>query len=326
MDKRIRKNDICSIGLPRCDYVFSSARTCFIAYGFEESSLEMSLLKKILEGKGIQPIEAGGTLSPGQNAFCAKICSNIITAQFCIVIINNDIKEGQEVPNANVNMEYGLMLGFNKYVIPFQRDNQALPFNVAGLDTIKYNNRNFESLASSAIELAIKQTLQDDTEKIEIDQVIESFLLDNELILSPVDNPGEMALFRMGSPVKFYLYHDFRGDRYTYIGNFSNLRLETIIKRIKLLDHILSSRSESVVYRSVSGIIEDNLAKQVFSILFQARIWVIVTSVEDKTTIEEIFTDSLKHELRVISLSEVKASRIEEMETGVKTSEDLPQK
>jgi len=61
----------------------------------------------------------------------------IITAQFCIVLINNDEMEGREIPNANVNMEYGLMLGFNKYVLPFQRASQRLPFNVAGLDTIK---------------------------------------------------------------------------------------------------------------------------------------------------------------------------------------------
>ena len=49
MDKTIRKNEICNIGLPRCDYVFSSTRSCFIAYGFEESTLEMNILRKLLE-------------------------------------------------------------------------------------------------------------------------------------------------------------------------------------------------------------------------------------------------------------------------------------
>ena len=137
MDKRIRKNDICIIGLPRCDFVFSSTRSCFIAYGFEDSPLEMTIIKSILEDRGIQAIEAGGTLAPGQNAFCSKICSKIIAAQFCVVLLNNDEKDGNEIPNANVNMEYGLILGFNKYVVPFQRKSQKLPFNVAGLDTVK---------------------------------------------------------------------------------------------------------------------------------------------------------------------------------------------
>jgi hypothetical protein len=46
-------------------------------------------------------------------------------------------------PNANVNIEYGQMIGFNKFIIPFQHENFPLPFNVNGLDTIKYNDRNF---------------------------------------------------------------------------------------------------------------------------------------------------------------------------------------
>ena len=134
MDKTIRKNEICIIGLPRCDFVFSSTRSCFIAYGYDESSLEMDLLKKLLEERGIQPVEAGGYLAPAQSAFCAKICSKIITSQFCIALLNNDEKSGTEIPNANVNMEYGLMLGFNKYVIPFQKESQKLPFNIAGFE------------------------------------------------------------------------------------------------------------------------------------------------------------------------------------------------
>src|SRR5712691_3349018 len=155
MDKRIRRNEVCIVGLPRCDFVFSSTRTCFIAYGFENSPLEVSVLRRVLEDRGVQAVEAGGSLAPGQNAFCAKICSKIITAQFCIVLINNDEVDGREIPNANVNMEYGLMLGFNKYVVPFQRAYQRLPFNVAGLDTIKYNDRDFERQAAQAIDQAI---------------------------------------------------------------------------------------------------------------------------------------------------------------------------
>ena len=116
----------------------------------------MTILKKLLESKGIQPIEAGGELAPGQNAYCSKI----ITSQFCIVLSNNDEQDGLKIPNANVNMEYGLMLGFNKYIIPFQRKEQKLPFNLASLDTVKYTNQDFERLASDAIDQAIAATEQ----------------------------------------------------------------------------------------------------------------------------------------------------------------------
>lgn len=136
----------------------------------------MSLLKRVLEERGIQAIEAGGALAPGQNAFCTKICSKIITSQFVAVLLNNDKVEGREVPNANVNMEYGLMLGFNKYVLPFQRSSQKLPFNVAGLDTIKYDDKDFEKLAARAVDQAIKETSQENPEPVTPDQVLEAFL------------------------------------------------------------------------------------------------------------------------------------------------------
>ena len=134
--------------MPRCDYVFSSTRNCFIGYSFKESTLETSILRNSLDRRGIEPVEAAGALAPGQNAFCAKICSKIIVSQFCIILINNDIVNGAEIPNANVNMEYGMMLGFNKFVIPFQRESQRLPFNVAGLDTVKYSAESFERKAA----------------------------------------------------------------------------------------------------------------------------------------------------------------------------------
>jgi hypothetical protein len=82
----------------------------------------MELLKHLLTARDIEPIEAGGSLAPAQNAFCAKICSKITTSQFCILLLSNIVRQGAEMPSANVNIEYGLALGFNKYVIPFRKD------------------------------------------------------------------------------------------------------------------------------------------------------------------------------------------------------------
>jgi hypothetical protein len=69
VDTRIRKNERCVIGLPACDYVFSSTRSCFIAYGFTTSGLERDILKTILKERGIEAIEAGGFIEPGKFAF-----------------------------------------------------------------------------------------------------------------------------------------------------------------------------------------------------------------------------------------------------------------
>ncbi|MCU0558420.1 MAG: hypothetical protein MUF67_14095 [Desulfobacterales bacterium] len=211
MDKTIRRNEICAIGLPRCDFVFSSTRTCFIAYGFQESPLEMSILRWVLEEKGIQPVEASGALAPAQNAFCAKICSKIITSQFCAVLLNNEESGGREIPNANVNMEYGLMLGFNKYVIPFQRASQKLPFNVAGLDTIKYTNTDFERLSGDAVDCAIRETQQDAPPPFSPDQILEVFLLIKKALVTPINNDGDRNIYQIGSPLGFNLLNDFAG-------------------------------------------------------------------------------------------------------------------
>lgn len=306
MDKTIRKNEICVIGLPRCDFVFSSTRTCFIAYGFEESSLEMDLLKKLLEEEGIQPIEAGGSLAPAQSAFCAKICSKIITSQFCIVLINNDEKNGSEIPNANVNMEYGLMLGFNKYVIPFQKESQKLPFNVAGLDTIKYNSKNFKDKAISAIKEAVKLTNQETNSIDKSDQILELFILNRNYLWAQLDNDGEKNIFRLGSPLGFNLLHDFPGDKFVFIDRFTMLRPEVVLWRLRKLNEILNGRRSSLPSRVTIGTITPELFPVVDQLFSNAKIWVVVTSNEDKISVQkELEGNHLDYCVDIISLDDV---------------------
>jgi Predicted nucleotide-binding protein containing TIR-like domain len=286
MDKTIRKNEICIIGLPRCDFVFSSTRSCFIAYGFRDSTLEMTILRHLLEQKGIVPVEAGGSLAPGQHAFCAKICSKIITSQFCIVLINNEETERGEIPNANVNMEYGLMLGFNKYIIPFQRASQTLPFNIAGLDTIKYNNQDFERLASTAIEQAIQETRQDAPQTLPVDQGIGTFLLAKGAIITNVNNPGDRDIYQLGAPLGFNLLNDFTGMRYTFLGNFTTLRPETVVWRINMLTQILEERRASIGMRVKVGLIQEPQVEVLNNFFSGVQIWILVTSDADKTAVQ----------------------------------------
>lgn len=286
MDKTIRKNQICIIGLPRCDFVYSSTRSCFIAYGFDESSLEMDLLKKLLEEKGIQPIEAGGYLAPAQSAFCAKICSKIITSQFCIALLNNDEKNGIEIPNPNVNMEYGLMLGFNKYVIPFQKASQKLPFNIAGLDTIKYDNKIFKDKAISAIDQAIKETNQNEVPQDTSDQLLNVFILSRNYVWSPVDNEGERNILRLGLPLGFNLLHDFAGNNYVFLGRFAALRPEAILWRLKKLNEMLNGRRGSIQQRVKDKIATPEQAAVLERLFETLQIWVLVTSGEDKKAIQ----------------------------------------
>ena len=306
MDKTIRKNQICIIGLPRCDFVYSSTRSCFIAYGYNESSLEMDLLKKLLEERGILPIEAGGYLAPAQSAFCAKICSKIITSQFCVALLNNDEKNGTEIPNANVNMEYGLMLGFNKYVIPFQKASQQLPFNIAGLDTIKYDNRNFKDKAITAIDQAIKESNQDEVPKDTSDQLLDVFILSRNYVWSPVDNEGERNILRLGSPLGFNLLHDFAGINYVFIGRFAALRPEAILWRLKKMIEMLNGRRGSVRQRVEDKIATPEQAALLERLFETLQIWVLVTSGEDKKAIQsELSKQPIVYAIDVITIEEM---------------------
>lgn len=306
MDITIRPNVACVIGLPRCDFVFSSTRNCFITYGFNESALEMSLLQNLLEKRGIQAIEAGGSLAPGQSAYCAKICSKIITAQFCIVLLNNEDASGLEVPSANVHMEYGLMLGFNKYVIPFQRANQKLPFNVAGLDTVKYENRDFERLASEAIDQAIAVTTQGQATEVPIDQMLNTFFLARRALIAQISSIGEQNLDELGSPLGFKLLNDFSGTKIRYFGNFTALRTEAILWRLRTLEDVLSERAGSLSLRVQQGIItpvQKELAVQLFE---TTKVWILVTSDADKRALtERLISLRPVHDIEIFSIQDV---------------------
>ena len=312
MDNSIRKNEICIIGQPSCDYVFSSTRSCFIAYGFEDSHLEMDILKGILEGKGIEAVEAGGSLTPAQSSFCGKICSKIITSQFCAVLLNNKVDGEYEIPNANVNMEYGQMLGFNKYVIPFQKDDQKLPFNVAGLDTIKYTDTDFKRLAEDAISQAIEETKQpipkEQPRELYIDDTLHSFILLKEMTITDIStNPDERNVFNLGSPLGFNLLTDFTGLNYIYIGNFPGKRTDTILTRVRLLDKILSQRKGSLPEREKLGLIDSDQGPLVIKFFEEIKIWIITNSDNDKVLLkQELIKKPLHFQNTIYSLGEVR--------------------
>ncbi len=291
MNNTVRENEHCVIGNPRCGYAFSSSRSCFIAYGFKDSPLEKDIITSVLKDNNIEPVEAESMLSSGELIFCAKICSKIITAQFCVVLLNNRIEGGSEVPNANVNMEYGLMLGFNKYIVPFQREDQRLPFNVAGLDTVKYSYENFKFLAEKSILAAIKKTIPNEQVVSVPDHVVGTFLLHKGGMFLSLQDRGERDIFMLGQQLNFSLLSDFTGTSIIYFGNFQALRPDLIIWRLSILDDIIIARISSLQHKVLNGVGTPEQAKNAERILSEAQVWVLVAS--DK--IKSIVTTKLKY-------------------------------
>lgn len=276
VDTRIRRNERCVIGLPACDYVFSSTRNCFIAYGFSTSVFERDILIKLLEERGIVAVEAGGQIEPGKLVFCAKICSKIIVAQFCIVLINSDRVKGRNVANANVNMEYGLMLGHNKYVIPFQREADVLPFNVAGIDTIKYNQGNFSKLAIQAIDQALAETSQTAPTQ-SIDQLTSLFVLTQKAtFVDIVNNPQERAIFDLGNTFGFKLLVKFDGLSYVFLGIFAAIQARPIMWRLSQFLELLGGRINSFQTRRELGLANNLEASAMELFVKRLEIWLIV--------------------------------------------------
>lgn len=269
----------------------------------------MTILRNILEKRNIQSIEAGGLSSPGQNAFCAKICSKIITSQFCIALVNNTEENNTEIPSANVNMEYGLMLGFNKYVIPFQRESQKLPFNIAGLDTIKYDHKNFEHKAIEAIEQAIDETTQNEVEPGISNQILQMYLLSNNMLISRVDNEGERAIYQLGEPLGFNLLVDFTGFAYTFLGQYSSLRPEAVIWRMKKLNEIITGRLSTFDYRVSIGMVAPETIKPAKKIFENLEMLVIVTSSQDREIVDsELLKTPIKNKYKIVTVDEMKSA------------------
>jgi hypothetical protein len=281
VDNRIRKNEVCVINLPSCGYVFSSSPSCFIAYDFSGSTLEMEILSALLSERRIEPHEAGGSLAPGSQVFCQKICSKIIQSQFCIVLLNCEAAGGVQRSNANVHMEYGLMLGFNKYVLPFQREDLRLEFNVAGLDTVKYNSKSFKTKAANAIDLAILQTTQK-SPVTSVDPDVGAYLLERGSIITTNDDIGEKNIYQLGAVCGFNLCVDLTGNRYRYFGNFPKLGPPAIAWRVKKLIEIWTERLKGTQFKIDRGISTTQNRDLILELYQTMEVWILVGSESDR--------------------------------------------
>jgi hypothetical protein len=223
-----------------------------------------------------------------------------------MVLLNHDEKKGKLIPNANVNIEYGLMLGFNKYLIPFQREKEVLPFNVAALDTVKYTDDEFQKKAREAIEIAVRKTSQNPPPSPTVDQVIGVFLLSKKLMFANIDSPGEKGIFNMGAPFGFLLFMDFSGMTYCFFGNFTPFRSEVVIWRLKMLNELLNARRESIKNRIQLGIMTPEQGRVAESLFSNSKMIILVTTDEDKTSILQNMSGSrLSYSLEVCSLNDM---------------------
>lgn len=141
----------------KCGKIFGASMSCFIACPTEDNIEPiLELMSEKLSKVGVEPIIAVKERAYGQDIFCTKICGKIIESLFCIVILDDKICNKTNIPNSNVYYEYGLMTSLRKHIIPLQKDDLQLAFNIQSYDTIKYNYKNIGSELDRAIKDAIK--------------------------------------------------------------------------------------------------------------------------------------------------------------------------
>jgi hypothetical protein len=290
-------------------------RTCFIGYGFKTSPLEVDVLCEVLQSEGIEPVQAGDRLAAGQNAFCTKICSKIISSQFCAIIANNDIVSGIENPNANVYLEYGMMLAFNKHIIPFQLESQQLPFNVAGLDTVKYQPDNFKTKATEAVRNAVIQTIPDSGAP-PLDVMVNMFCLANNVLVCRLDNEGEKALLDRVNGLGYSLLSDFTGWNYIYFGVFPQFTAQAIIWRLNRTKELLDGLLTANDLRVEAGFATQEQRNIIREVVSRFSIWLVVSDSSVKETLQHWHDSvSYKYPLKFFLDSDIR-KQFDDIATG----------
>jgi len=246
MEKTIKKNENCFIGMPSCGYGYESAKSCFLACpSYEKYTLVIETIMTIIESKQYECHIALKKIDPGNLAFCTKICSKIIQSQFCIVLL--DPSPGKtslkEYPNPNVHLEYGMMIGQNKHIIPLQEEKYDLAFNISPLDTIKYNPSNLKIKVTEAIDNAIARAIKSTTSgQIPPGPEIFTFYNMSGYLISDITNVLLKFICSLGSSLGFYLFNNYKESKYKFIGPFDIEDPKKAILLTKLLiDNIIST-------------------------------------------------------------------------------------
>lgn len=233
-------NEKCIIGMPSCGYGFSSSRSCFFARPSDDDfQLEEDILSQILKERNYRLDVALSKIDPGNFAFCTKICSQIIQSHFCMVLLNRSKHRDSpdiRVPNPNVHLEYGMMLSFHKHIIPMQREEEVLAFNIYPLDTVKYRPGNFKDKAEQAVDDAILRIATGETASrpIGAGSDLLKYLNFNGLQYADITSDPSRALFQIGGQLGFNLLFDIKGA-YVFFGFFEEEEPREIVVRSRLL-------------------------------------------------------------------------------------------
>jgi hypothetical protein len=173
-----------------CKPTFQKDLVFIIGSGNHEFTEDLNAVKEVLGKFGLKGYFA--LLSDeekGLDAFCDKICSQILCSQFCVAMLNDPIaleyidkKTKDErifrAPRANVYYEFGIAVALKKRIVPIIRKGMNLPFDVQHLDADIYED--LDDLKEK-LEASVRSTLlKPNREEIIKEPRLELSLLDSE--------------------------------------------------------------------------------------------------------------------------------------------------
>ncbi|MHC4259858.1 MAG: hypothetical protein ACYSTF_05545 [Planctomycetota bacterium] len=278
-----KTNEHCIIGNPSCNHVFNSTRMCFVARPADgDFQLEEDVLRAILTAHNYETYVAMRESDPGRFAFCTKICSKIITSHFCIAILNPSKHASYSdvmIPNPNVHLEYGMMMGFHKHVIPMQRSTAILPFNIYPIDTIKYDPQTFKSKAEDAIDEIIMRLTTKEPPGFQAPHKIVKYYAFKGMRYSDVRGDINSGLYNLGATLGFHLFNGV--DGFVFFGYFLEVEPREILVSVKFLLKNIDDAYKRVAKAQGT----DRLAEQAREILAHISLEVLV---KDDAPIEKM--------------------------------------
>ncbi len=236
-------NKECIVRDRPCGRIFNCSNTCFVACASSEQvALEIDIIKAILLDEEIEPYISVDSFVPAKDIFCTKICTKIIESKFCIVLLSGACdSHGTVISNPNVYYEYGLMTAWDKNIIPVQREDQELAFNIQSLDTMKYSPGNFKTKLSHSVRLALTSTkMREVDEKVnDLEYYITSYFELKGL------RPLKKKHSWLGAETQFSCFNDYNYSRIIYhseeIGR-ARIEAKVIARRIERYAADLDSR------------------------------------------------------------------------------------
>ena len=185
---------------------------------------------------------------------------------------------------------------------------RTLPFNVAGLDTIKYDQSSFRRLAIEAIDQAIRETSQN--------QAIPSFgtvldlfvLINNATVVNLQSNVDDRQIYELGSYFGFNLLKKFDGISYIFLGSFAALQGHTIIWRLSKLLEVIDARIKSIPVRVKAGLVADTAGGHAAVRFFLDRleVWLIVPGVSEEFEVRDWLADkAVPFPLQIVTVQTV---------------------